>query len=148
MTTWGWKTPQGKPVFNFASEGRDFSGSDRVLVPATGFYEYTTPTAPKVKLKDRHHFTMVGEPWFWIAGIVKNDCFSLLTVAPGRDILPYHDRQIVTLRPTEGLHWLKLDVPVGEVLRSMPPGAFKVETLRKNGQPAAPEDGGLAPQKT
>jgi putative SOS response-associated peptidase YedK len=39
MTTWAWKGPQGRPVFNFVSEGRNFSSSDRVLVPATGFYE-------------------------------------------------------------------------------------------------------------
>ena len=94
---WAWKGPGGKPVFNFVSEKRDFANSDRVLIPATGFYEYTTPTAPKVKLKDRHLFTLSGQEWFWIAGIVKEDCFTMLTVAPGPDIEPFHDRQIVIL---------------------------------------------------
>jgi hypothetical protein len=28
---------------------------------------------------------MKGEQWFWIAGIVKNDCFTLLTTAPGEE---------------------------------------------------------------
>ena len=51
MMTWAWSGPHKKPVFNYVSEGRDFTNSDRVLVPATGFYEYTTPSAPKVKLK-------------------------------------------------------------------------------------------------
>jgi putative SOS response-associated peptidase YedK len=71
--TWAWTTPQGKPVFNFVSEGRDFSKSDRALVMATGFYEYTKPEDPKVKLKDQHFFTMNGGDWFWIAGIVRTD---------------------------------------------------------------------------
>ena len=29
------------------------------LIPATGFYEYTAPEKPKVKLKDRHLFTIL-----------------------------------------------------------------------------------------
>src|SRR6201994_260532 len=70
MMTWAWPGPHKKPVFNYVSEGRDFDNSDRVLVPATGFYEYTTPAAPKVKLKDKHLFTMNDSEWFWIAGIV------------------------------------------------------------------------------
>src|SRR4051812_36805286 len=39
MMTWAWKSPQGRPVFNFVSEKRDFSHSDRCLILATGFYE-------------------------------------------------------------------------------------------------------------
>ena len=99
MTTWAWKTPQGKPVFNFVSEKRDFSKTERCLILATGFYEYTAPKKPKVKLKDQHFFTMKGEEWFWVAGIVKHNAFAMLTTAPGPDMEPYHDRQIVVLRP-------------------------------------------------
>ena len=64
MATWAWKGAHGKPVFNFVSEGRDFSRSDRVLVLADGFYEFTAPAAPKVKLKDKHLFELAGAPWF------------------------------------------------------------------------------------
>ena len=35
--TWAWPGPRGAPVFNFRSEGRDFSHSDRVLILADGF---------------------------------------------------------------------------------------------------------------
>jgi hypothetical protein len=28
MVKWAWKTPTGKPVFNFVSEGRDFSKTE------------------------------------------------------------------------------------------------------------------------
>lgn len=31
---------KGGPVFNFRSEGRDFTDSKRCLIPASGFYEF------------------------------------------------------------------------------------------------------------
>jgi putative SOS response-associated peptidase YedK len=133
MTSWAWRGPGGKPVFNFKSEGRDFTQTDRVLIPATGFYEYTTPAAPRVKLKDRHLFTHVGEPWFWIAGLVRDGAFSMLTTAPGPDVAPYHDRSIVTLSPAAGLDWLALSRPPPEILQAAPAGALEVRTLRRDG---------------
>jgi putative SOS response-associated peptidase YedK len=133
MTPWAWKSPRGKPVFNFVSEGRDFSHSDRVLVFADGFYEFTDPAAPRVKLKDKHLFTLTGEPWFWIAGVVRDGAFSLLTVAPGPDIAPYHDRQVVVFAPRAGPHWLALDRPAAEILRAPRAGALSITTIRKDG---------------
>ncbi|MDO9430404.1 MAG: SOS response-associated peptidase family protein [Phenylobacterium sp.] len=131
--TWAWPGPRGAPVFNFRSEGRDFAHSDRVLILADGFFEYTAPQASKVKLKDRHLFTMAGETWFWIAGIVREGCFSMLTTAPGPDVAPYHDRQIVTLGPEAGLDWLALSRPENELLRPAPGGTLIARTLRKDG---------------
>lgn len=32
--------PKGGPVFNFRSEGRDFSKSNRCLIPASAFFEF------------------------------------------------------------------------------------------------------------
>lgn len=133
MTPWAWRGPGGKPVFNFKSEGRDFSHNDRVLVPATGFYEYTVPQAARVKLKDRHLFTMVGEPWFWIAGIVRDGAFAMLTTAPGQDVAPYHDRSIVTLAPDAGIDWLALSRPSAQILRPAAAGTLAVTTLRRDG---------------
>jgi putative SOS response-associated peptidase YedK len=133
MIPWAWKTPTRKPVFNFVSEERDFSKSDRVLILATGFYEYTDPKGPKVKLKDQHFFTMQGQDWFWIAGIVKQDAFAMLTTAPGPDMQPYHDRQIVVLRPEAGMGWLKLDMPEAEILKAPPKGTLQAKTLRIDG---------------
>lgn len=44
------------PVFNFRSEGRDFSWAHRCLVPASGFYEFTgskySNTKHRFALKD------------------------------------------------------------------------------------------------
>ena len=137
MLTWAWKGAHGKPVFNFVSEGRDFSRSDRVLVFADGFYEFTAPAAPKVKLKDKHLFELAGAPWFWIAGVVKENAFSLLTTSPGPDLAPYHDRQIVLLPPTEGLDWLTLSRPQADLLKAPSAGGLKVTTIRKDGAETA-----------
>jgi len=134
VLTWAWL--QGKrPVFNFVSEGRDFSNSDRVLILATSFYEYTAPEdrKPKIKLQDQHRFTLRGKHWFWIAGIEKDECFTMLTVEPGADIAPYHDRQIVVLPPERGMDWLALTKPQTEVLKALPPGSLEHQLLRKNG---------------
>lgn len=134
MMTWAWL--QGKrPVFNFISEGRDFSESDRCLILATSFFEYTAPEQqkPKVKLQDQHQFTVKGEEWFWIAGIVKNGCFAMLTVEPGADMSPYHDRQIVVLPAERGIEWLTLSKPQPDILRPLPRGSLRHHQLRKNG---------------
>ena len=133
MTSWAWPGPNGAPVFNFRSEGRDFSRSDRVLILADGFFEYTAPQAAKVKLKDRHLFTMAGQDWFWSAGIVKEGCFTMLTTAPGPDIADYHDRQVVVLPPDAGLDWLTLARPERELLRPAPAGTLLARTLRRDG---------------
>lgn len=137
MVTWAWPGPRGAPVFNFRSEGRDFSRSDRVLILADGFFEYTAPQAAGVKLKDRHLFTLTGEDWFWIAGIVKDGCFSMLTTAPGPDIAAYHDRQIVTFGPQAGMDWLTLSRPQRDLLAPTPAGGLTVRTLRRDGVEAA-----------
>jgi putative SOS response-associated peptidase YedK len=136
--TWAWKGPRGNPVFNFVSEKRDFSKSNRVLIPATGFYEYTAPEKPKVKLKDRHLFRLKGEDMFWIAGIVKEDCFAMLTTAPGSDIESYHDRQICVLAPHSWMDWLYLTRDVSELFTPLPGGTLDVTTLRKDGVDVAP----------
>jgi putative SOS response-associated peptidase YedK len=131
MTPWAWNEGRG-PVFNFRSEGRDFSYSDRCLILATGFYEYTKPAAPKVKLKDQHFFTMKGQEFFWIAGIVKHSAFAMLTTAPGPDVKPYHDRQVVVLAPAAGADWLALERSDG-LLKPLPAASLEVKTLRRDG---------------
>jgi putative SOS response-associated peptidase YedK len=133
MMTWAWAGAQGEPVFNFVSEKRDFSKSDRCLIVATGFYEYTAPGAPMIKLKDQHFLTMKGDEGFWIAGIVKDNCFTMLTAAPGPDVEPYHDRQSCTLKPEQGIDSLRRSRPENDLLPTPPPGRFKVVPIRKDG---------------
>jgi putative SOS response-associated peptidase YedK len=75
------------------------------VILATRFYEHTAPKDAKARLKDQHFFELKGSEWFWIAGIVRHDCFTMLTAEPSPDMKPYHHRQIWLLRPeVEALH--------------------------------------------
>lgn len=121
-----WKGPAGRPVFNFRSEGRDFSQSRRCLVPVSGFFEFTDPQ-PGQKRKTRWLFSLKGESWFWLAGLIKDGGFALLTTAPGPDIAPYHDRQVIVLPPDQGSGWLHLDRPEADILRPLAGGSLLVE---------------------
>lgn len=105
---WSWPAPTGKPVFNMRSDGREF-GKDRCLVVADAFYEFTASTDPKQKRKDRWLFRPEGD--FAIAGLLRTDpqigeAFTLLTVPPGEDVAPYHNRQIALLTPLQWRAWL------------------------------------------
>jgi putative SOS response-associated peptidase YedK len=130
--TWAPRDRNKKPVFNFRSEKRNFGNSTRCLIPASHFVEFTTPTDPGKKRKDKWRFTRADADWFAIAGLVRADaidhadCFTMLTTAPGPDVAPYHDRQVAVLAPTDWLAWLDLSRPESELLRPQPPGMIKV----------------------
>ena len=117
-------------MFNMRSDGREF-GRDRCLVIADGFYEFTAPADPKQKKKDCWLFRSAnGEP-FAIAGLVRDnpevgEAFTLLTVPPGPDIAPYHNRQIALLSPPQWLGWLDGSVSSKELLRPAEAGALIV----------------------
>lgn len=125
LTPWAWKSANGKPVFNFRSEGRSFAKSARCLIPADGFYEFTKPHDPKSRLKDKHLFNLRAATWFWIAGIVREGAFTMLTTSPGPDVAPYHDRQIVVLPREAGMAWLDLSRPEEDLLRPLVEGSLK-----------------------
>lgn len=127
MTPWAWKGPTGKPVFNFRSDGRSFANSKRCLIPTDGFYEFTEPKVQGKKTK--WLFTMAGRPWFWIAGIVKDGAFAMLTTGPGADVAPYHDRQVVALTADAGVHWLDLSVLQDLLLAPREAGALTVRRV-------------------
>jgi putative SOS response-associated peptidase YedK len=129
LTPWAWRAPTGKPVFNFVSEGRDFSNNDRCLIPTDGFYEFTERADGKKSPKHKHLFTLPGTDLFWIAGIVKEGAFTMLTTKPGPDIAPFHDRQVVVLRPEHGMAWLDLTLPQAGILRALPAGSLQHEQL-------------------
>jgi putative SOS response-associated peptidase YedK len=121
---WGFPQPKGGPLINFRSEGRRFP-SGRCLIPADGFYEFTGDKAPKSKWR----FTTTGSELFCIAGLVREDRFTMLTTAPGPDIAPYHNRQIVILPRDQWAAWLgppEAQPPIGP----LPQGSLAVEKIR------------------
>ena len=113
------------PVFNFKSEGRHFGDSNRCLIPASAFFEFTGGKYPKT----RHRFWMPGEPCFAIAGLWrdsdKGKAFTMLTTEPGPDIAPIHDRQIVILLPHQWSAWLYLTTAEEELLKPLPAGSLE-----------------------
>jgi putative SOS response-associated peptidase YedK len=125
---WSWKGPTGAPVFNFRSEGRRFALASRCLIPTDGFYEFTAPADPKQKKKDRWLFTMRGEGLFFIAGVLRGDAWAMLTCEPGPDMAPFHARQVVVLRPAEGVAWLEGEAE-GALLRPAAAGTLGVERV-------------------
>jgi len=124
---WSWAGPGGKPVYNFRSEGREFT-SHRCLILVDGFYEFTKPEDSKQKRKTKWLFTLRDHPWFCIAGIWREapegEAFTMLTMEPGEDIAPYHSRQIIPLTRDQMSDWLDPTVPAGDVLRALPKGSL------------------------
>lgn len=47
---WSWPEKNKRPVYNFRSDDREFT-SNRCLIVADGFYEFTDPENPKKKRK-------------------------------------------------------------------------------------------------
>ena len=123
--------PKAGPVFNFKSDGRHFADSRRCLIILSGFFEFTGSKYPKAK----HRFSFADGSIMAIAGLWSEDgdgalSFTMLTTAPGPDIAPYHDRQVCLLRPQDWAAWLFLTRPEAELLRPLPAGSLKVETVR------------------
>ena len=126
---WSWPAPTGKPVFNMRSDGRQF-GRDRCLVLADSFYEFTAPAEAGKKTKDRWRFRREGD--FAIAGLVRADpqvgeAYTMLTVPPGQDIAPYHNRQVALLAPSHWQSWLDGSARSTELLMPCSAGSLQVE---------------------
>lgn len=126
---WSWPGQGGKPVYNFRSEGREFT-SGRCLILADGFYEFTAPQ-PGEKRKTKWLFTLNDHRWFCIAGIWRShpqagEAFTMLTMEPGEDVKPYHHRQIIPLRRDQWEDWLDPNVSAADVLEPLPKGSLTV----------------------
>jgi putative SOS response-associated peptidase YedK len=130
---WSWPTPNGKPVFNFRSEGREFTRG-RCLIVADGFYEFTDdPDAQPGKRarKKKWLFTKKDEPWFCIAGLWRTnqkvgEAYTMLTTAPGPDVAPYHDRQVAVLHRSQWQRWLDEKQSVKGLIQPLPHGTLNV----------------------
>jgi putative SOS response-associated peptidase YedK len=133
LRRWSWPGPNKKPVYNFRSEGREFT-SGRCLIVADGFYEFTSPEDPKAKRKHKWLFTKKDEDWFCIAGLWRStnevgEAFTMLTTEPCADVAPYHRRQIAVLNRSEWARWLDPAVPARDVLKPLPAGSLNVQQI-------------------
>lgn len=129
MVRWGFPQPAGRkggPVINFRSEGRRFT-SGRCLIPASYFFEFTGDRYPKTKWR----FAWPDGSQFCIAGLWRTtdgvDAFTMLTIEPGPDVAPYHDRQIVVLGRDVWAEWLDPRGRAEDLLRPAPAGTLVVE---------------------
>jgi putative SOS response-associated peptidase YedK len=120
---WGFAQPKGGPLINFRSDGRRFPNG-RCLIPADGFYEFTGDKAPKSKWL----FTAANDDFFCIAGLVRDDRFTMLTTEPGPDIAPYHNRQIVILPKAQWADWLGPSPDA--IIPRLPAGSLRIEQIR------------------
>ncbi len=131
---WGFAPgrPKAPPVINFRSEGRRFERG-RCLIPASAFYEFTGAKYPKTKWR----FTKAGEDWFCIAGLWRPaqegwpESFTMLTLDPGADVAPYHDRQVAVLEPADWEAWVDPAASVAGLLRPLPAGTLEVEQVER-----------------
>ena len=131
LRRWSWAGQNGRPVYNFRSDGREFSSS-RCLVVADGFYEFTTPTDPKQKRKDRWLFTAPDGSMLGIAGLVRKspdfEAFTMLTTEPGPDVAPYHGRQIAVIPQSDWKAWLNPSTPARDLLLPLSEGSLTVQS--------------------
>ena len=89
------------------------------------FFEFTGPKAPKSKWR----FTPAHAPFLGVAGLIRDDRFSVLTCPPGPDIAPYHDRQIVILPREHWAAWLDVSQPQPSIAPA-PAGTLSVMQIR------------------
>lgn len=120
---WGFPGPRG-PVINFRSDGRSFPRG-RCLVPVDAFFEFTGARAPKSKWR----FTPAEGSFLGVAGLIRDDRFTLLTCPPGEDIAPYHDRQIAILPREHWAAWLDSRQPQPPIVPA-PAGTLNVVQVR------------------
>jgi putative SOS response-associated peptidase YedK len=86
--------------------------------------------------QDQWRFTRAGEDWFCFAGLWRplpdrsSGAFTILTTAPGPDVAPIHDRQVVVLDRADWLAWLDATRPEAELLKPLPAGSLVVEQVR------------------
>lgn len=94
-------------------------------MPADAFFEFTGAKQPKSKWR----FSPSDGSFLGIAGLVREDRFTLLTCAPGPDIAPYHDRQIAILPRAHWAAWLDTRQPQPPIT-PLPEGSLSVVQVR------------------
>jgi len=101
----------------------------------TAFYEFTEPADTKKKRKDKWLFTkdwravVFASPDLWRADKQVGEAFTMLTMPPGPDIAPYHDRQIAILDRADWAAWLDASTSAKAILKPLTEGSLGVEQV-------------------
>ena len=122
---WGYRLPDGKPVFNARSETaaekpmfRDGMRARRCLVPASHYFEWEKRGRERVKYAIRP----AGRGVMYMAGIYRIEdgapAFAILTREPSEQIAFIHDRMPVILPADARDAWLDARNDAQGVLRS------------------------------
>lgn len=134
---WSWPGTHGKPVYNLRSDGRRFDRG-RCLIVADAFFEFSDPVPDaagrRPRRKRKWRFEKRGEAWFGIAGIWRahpevGEAYTMLTIPPGTDVAPYHDRQVAVIERRDFAQWLDPDARPEHLLQPLPPGSFDVSEV-------------------
>lgn len=138
---WGFPRWQDKGlIFNARSETAlqknffsDAIKHNRVVIPATGFYEWRKREGQKAK--DKFLFTSPRSPILYLAGFWKNfteqearQHFTILTTQANQSVMPYHQRMPILLRREDVPEWLS-GANLNEVLHRVP---FEVHAQLQN----------------
>jgi putative SOS response-associated peptidase YedK len=86
----------------------------RCLIPSFGFFEpHKKDTHPSLltgkPVKDQYYFRMPDTDMVWMAGIYREDSFSVMTTAPNQWVATIHPRMPVVLHTDELSRWLYED---------------------------------------
>ena len=136
---WSWPGPGGKPVYNFRSDGREFS-SGRCLIVADGFYEWR-PAVGAAETKQPFHITRVDGEAFAFAGLwstwrseslTVRSC-AILTAEANAAVAPLHDRMPVILDRDAEEEWLDPHTPRPRLIQLLAPLAVTETALRPVG---------------
>lgn len=121
---WGYHVPwNNKVLFNTRIEtalaNNDNMWADsltnrRCIIASKGFYEpHRTETivSPRTgkDIKRQYLFTMPSSPFLFMAGIYRDDRFSIMTTEPNTTMKPIHDRMPIVLEQDELNLWLHGD---------------------------------------
>lgn len=143
------ETAGEKPMFRHAFR------RSRVLVPASGFYEWTPVAGYK-----QPYFVRPpgGEALFGFGGLLEHWAgpegrllsFSILTTAANEAMRPIHERMPVIIRPEDYAAWLDPGVTDAHLVRELageyPPAAMEVYPVgRAVGNPRAQGPGLIEP---
>lgn len=138
-----------KPMF------RDAFRSQRCLIPADGFYEWTTAgrkkSATHFKMKDSSPFAFAGLWEFWSDGVEKLATCAIITTDANEVVAAVHNRMPVIVPKSGYGAWLSNETPRGELLDLLKPYPFedmvgvpvgtKVNSVSSTGRDPLPVEG-------